>query len=499
MVLSQVKGLLTNMVSCLVRFGWKPRQATLWEAPNGDTWSFPPSGFPFNHIVHAIQDSIAKILWQKASNHYNGKGLWGGLAWAPTTALIRELRRSNSAKAAALETILAACCWASHRVKVTLQADVEKCPFCGCEDPDDLHTYWTCPQHLESEDPAISATNKYISDAVTQYQEFPCLWFRGLLPTKCVTPRVTPLLEHPIICIGLQKPTHTWPPGQYGTDASGGSHSSIPSLRRVGIGICSLSPQAPFSFQLGVWTALCGDIQTIPRGELYCFVLLAMHAQQDGKYLIYSDSIINIDYYRNGYMHCCRQPNGDLWAQLFSLTRERNLELELVYVPSHIFDKPWLHNSDDSSSEFAILNNTCADALAGYAAGRLECPPSEVTPVVHHIELAKAIQLRLYAVTVLHKPRPKSSIPVDTLKPKLSFDEEVALSSPDLAQSGSRYLCTKCCCSIPCKPFYALLARTQSLCVALPVDAASFRPIAIGMASVQLGKQVAHPTHSLHL
>ena len=175
------------------------------------------------------------------------------------------------------------------------------------------------------------------------------------------------------------------------------------------------------------------------------------------------------------------------------------MQFNLVYVPSHIFDKPKLHNSNASSSEFAILNNTCADALAGYAAGRVECPPSEVTPVVHHIKLVKAIQMRLYAVTVLHKPRPKSSMPIVTLKPKLSFEEEIALSSHSLVKSGARYLCTKCCASVPCKPFSALLAWTQSLCVALPVEAASLRPIAIGMATVQLGKQVAHPTHSLHL
>ena len=49
-----VCGILTNIVYILIQYSWVPRQYNRWLAPNGDTWYFPPSGFPRQHIILGI-------------------------------------------------------------------------------------------------------------------------------------------------------------------------------------------------------------------------------------------------------------------------------------------------------------------------------------------------------------------------------------------------------------------------------------------------------------
>ena len=63
---------------------------------------------------------------------------------------------------------------------------------------------------------------------------------------------------------------HEWPATTYFTDCSGGNHASIPAIRRCGVGIARLGMRNDMPELLwGFMSCLPGDVQTIPRGELF--------------------------------------------------------------------------------------------------------------------------------------------------------------------------------------------------------------------------------------
>ena len=104
----------------------------------------------------------------------------------------------------------------------------------------------------------------------------PCLWLRGILPAKytilseqykppdLMSLSFTNRISDPIV----------WGSGTYYGDASGGIFSSLPVLRRVGVGVARMSTDN--LLEIGVHTRLPGPIQTVPRGELFAVLTLAM-------------------------------------------------------------------------------------------------------------------------------------------------------------------------------------------------------------------------------
>ena len=208
-------------------------------------------------------------------------------------------------------------------------------------------------------------------------------------------------------------------------------------------------------------------------------------------FIWFSDSKINIDNYEQGAKHCKSQPNGDLWHQLFDLLQIKQCTLSLEFVPSHIFDKK--HKLDVVTSEYAILSNCAADSIAGYAASRLECPPSESTSVISKLHLVKAIQLRLFAIVSSFVPR---KVETSVLKPKaLTIDEEIARSAHVIVPHPTRVICVNCCASISLSCRTVAFSFVQSPCIPRPRDLP--RPVPLGISKVQLGNQVAHASHVL--
>ena len=493
-----VCGILTNIVYTLIQYCWVPRQYNRWIAPNGDTWYFPPSGFPRQHIILAIQDTIALSLWKRASQHHAGKGLESGLAWAPSTSLIRKLKTKHVAqvpKSLALETIMCGCCWSPARTLAAYpSANINPCG-CGEPVPDEYHQYWGCPLLASAVDIDIRNSNKHTSMCNDEYTMYPCLWLRGLLPNSLLVTDSVPLAQFPLFIVGPSPPAaEGWPGGYYGTDASGGTYSSIPQLRRVGVGVCKLSTVFPHPFEFGAWSALCGDIQTIPRGELFCFVLLLRNAMFNQHFHVFSDSKVNIANFNKGSKHCKHVPNGDLWTELFSLLDSKKCSLVLEFVPSHIFEKN--KKSVASTSVFAILNNTAADRLAEFAAGRVEVAPGYATPILFRLKLVKTIQLRLFAIVASVAKH------VFTKEQKLRNDNDpieshVAASKHSVSCIGSRYVCSVCKQSVSNLSNKCCKAWLASYCDPSYSHESCIRPCKIKDSTVMLGNQVAHASHSL--
>ena len=92
------------------------------------------------------------------------------------------------------------------------------------------------------------------------------LWLRGILPTMFLVTYVN-ITSRP-----LERGSRT-----YYRDASGGDCSAVALLRRVGVGICKITPTGTLLF--GAFCPLPGEIQTVPRGEIYAFFLLPCEAE----------------------------------------------------------------------------------------------------------------------------------------------------------------------------------------------------------------------------
>ena len=67
--------------------------------------------------------------------------------------------------------------------------------------------------------------------------------------------------------------------GTFFGDGSGGDHSDDPILRRVGYSTIKLSSNiAPYNLAVGLYGAMPGRRQTVPRAELYAVIQLLENA-----------------------------------------------------------------------------------------------------------------------------------------------------------------------------------------------------------------------------
>ena len=100
-------------------------------------------------------------------------------------------------------------------------------------------------------------------------------------------PNNTPVVEHDeLLFYGPLADNFSWPSGWYYVDASGGKYSSIPLLRRCGVGVAFLhefpcidflqDPDDALAF--GISAPLPGVVQTVQRAELYAILIVIKNA-----------------------------------------------------------------------------------------------------------------------------------------------------------------------------------------------------------------------------
>jgi len=242
-------------------------------------------------------------------------------------------------KAGALETILTGACWSPDRkFQAGIYTEEENfCPKCGVSQCDDLHQNWTCA-HLARK------TSENAARAQEEIVTNPALWLRGILPASLL---LTYLIPPPIAKteistfdpLGLTD--GMWPSGTYGTDASGGAFSSIPEIRRCGCGIVTMVPGNDDNFDLewGASFPLEGDIQTVPRAELFTILTLLQNLQHKATVIIVSDSLVNIELFYKGKAHALGSTNGDLWVGVFHEILTKELTVTIKWVQGHLDTK----------------------------------------------------------------------------------------------------------------------------------------------------------------
>jgi len=175
----------------------------------------------------------------RCSSHYLGTGLWLGIVWAPTLALLRSLRKYNNTKLTFhLEKILNGSCYSPLR-RATVFGGSTACPRCGHLEADALHEYWECPANSDINVAAIQKTQIHITQAYYEAAHFPCLWLRGILP-KALATFIPPCADFDSNLHRYPPVPHMdggWPGGHYFGDGSGGEYTSHPDLRRCGVGL----------------------------------------------------------------------------------------------------------------------------------------------------------------------------------------------------------------------------------------------------------------------
>ena len=163
-----------------------------------------------------------------------------------------------------------------------------KCPWCDAPRAYPLHMWWTCPHHAQSQVTEIASTQWMIKYAKS-VQAAPCLWLRGIAPVEIIAADI-PVADCVRILYLGQIPAGKWPGGKYYTDGSGGKYGSIPLLRRCGCGIAALTDDGELLFHFGAAFALEGKQQSVPRAELYCFVVLCLLVENEAEVHVATDS-----------------------------------------------------------------------------------------------------------------------------------------------------------------------------------------------------------------
>jgi len=165
--LARADGIAAHITVILYSLQWKPIQYDTWEDPQGNTWQLHADfdrPFPMMTVIHAIIDSYHEYMAPNAAKHFDGASITGAIAWETTLAHNQTLKKKKKfPELAILETIQAGACWPCNRVNDVLDKDTT-CALCGQQYTDQWHTYWTCPSLQESEDEAITKSQKLIAE-----------------------------------------------------------------------------------------------------------------------------------------------------------------------------------------------------------------------------------------------------------------------------------------------------------------------------------------------
>ena len=116
----------------------------------------------YSPLLYDIIDCYNDLQYERASRHYDGKGIELGVEWSCTSSITYTMRLSRTqwvtCLLAALETVMAGASWPQARVGDISQDVQPTCLLCGVPIGDSLHVSWNCPCVNAFDDEAISKT-----------------------------------------------------------------------------------------------------------------------------------------------------------------------------------------------------------------------------------------------------------------------------------------------------------------------------------------------------
>ncbi len=141
---------------------WNPKHLDIWANPHGHPYVLGTAKDCIPPLLYDIIDGYNDLQCERASRHYDGKGIELGVEWSSTLSITYTMRRSKTqwvtCLLAALETVMAGASWPQARVGDISQDVQPTCLLCGVPIGDSLHVSWNCPCVNAFDDEAISKT-----------------------------------------------------------------------------------------------------------------------------------------------------------------------------------------------------------------------------------------------------------------------------------------------------------------------------------------------------
>ena len=393
-----IRGVMSNLISLLLKAGWDPSTINCWIGDNNTKWVMSGIAVSPDTVAAALNRKLFDMQLARAAGHYLGKGLENGLHVNATLSWLRNIKKENSNIKAILETLLAGAIWPAMRINEAYPEYSTLCIRCG-QPEDALHCFWTCPANCNIEDDEVRKTQHLVVVAQEKSNDFPALWLRGLLPASFIDipPEASPTQQLNITYVNPIEAT--FESGIYYGDASGGDFTEYPDIRRVGVSFVKVGDNGDLIF--AAHFPLPGEIQTVARGELYALLALIRMVSPGSIVVFVTDNKGVYDKYNSGPIQASLSSNCDLYHKLFQIIRNRQPLLTVRWMPSHLADNDDTApaNLPEGISQKDVIGNRFADQYAKEAAKLVQVPLQVSTACVYYYELVKNIQKRI--VTIL--------------------------------------------------------------------------------------------------
>ena len=474
---NRATGFISAVICTLRDIGWEPVSPNAWRDGKGFLWEVSSSN-PLARLEFGLhlEDRIQAKIWAKASAHYLGEGLQGGVDWTVPRKLSRAYRAHNRLdRAGCLSTILQGAFWTADRKAQSGYDQVGVCPRCQQAQDTPLHQFWLC-SHNHHIGEGVVESEHLMQEAVQGVESHACFWLRGLVPkgwTFREVPKISDFRTWGILntrMCNLQEGLIA------GTDGSGGEYSSDVRLRRVGWGLV-LHSTANTHLQ-GLAYGTVAGAQTVPRAELYAIAYLAAYTQGDIEALVDSSYVVKGFNRGPGYP---QSRNKDLWGFLWSSMGARRGKLLVTKVRAHATESTLIH-SQPPPLHFIV--NSCADMAAARGADLARLSREQVKSVHDMDTKALLVHNRLVSVT-MHILESQQRIKVERAPkpPKRKAELAATLSQMlldrqhDIRQSSSSIRCVQC----------------------LKTSPKGFAHLWVGGPCNRASPSGVHPSHEIHM
>ena len=377
---NKAKGPVTATMCTLYAAGWKPLTPTRWLAKSGSIAIADGAAYANAHILAQLQEDIAANLWEQAEQHPNSTGLAGGADFQPARkAKASLLKEGNHAAARAIDFLV---CGALHDPHIGSEGprNEQLCHRCGLKVvATRKHELHECSANRQIDNPHIGKTNWVPGKALKQWDQWQCLYARGILPGSWVPKgdEVDYLTAKTWESGNFRKALDR--AGMAHSDGSGGSKEIPQCIRKVAFGAVSFDIRHNGDdFSLEELACIGGEVpgrQTVPRAELWGAIQTLIRTDPSMDF----DISIDAAYVTKGIINrgkLVSGPNGDLWSILFTIIESRGGSTDLVKVKSHLDEKGPKAIQNDRIRFDRLIGNTLADKVAGAAVIRAQ-PASE--------------------------------------------------------------------------------------------------------------------------
>ena len=148
---NRTTGIMGAVISTLLDVGWEPEGPVDWRDPSGKLVSVrvsePGALMKFRfHFLHSIQG----LIWGRASKHFLGTGLEGGVDWTTSRKHLRWWRtRCLHQEAGVYSTIAQGAFWTRDRKLSAGYVQSDLCPRCNSASDTPFHQFWECEANLQ--------------------------------------------------------------------------------------------------------------------------------------------------------------------------------------------------------------------------------------------------------------------------------------------------------------------------------------------------------------